>query len=120
MPTYETYAPTNTIDSDEESFFWCSRGPVAGDTFTVRLNEPFGVSRLRVLTGHQEHPSDIVYAGVLEVSVNGVDYEPVAEFSNGVAEVSFGPGTTRSLRAVRVRVVAPSPYWVVIREIVVE
>lgn len=120
MPTYETYAPTNAIDGDDESYFWSSRGAVAGDTFTVRLSEPLGVSGLRVHTGHREHPSDIVHAGVLEVSENGVDYVPVAEFSNGVAEVSFGPGTTRSLLAVRIRIVAPSPYWVAIREVVVE
>ncbi|GMV37448.1 MAG: hypothetical protein AMXMBFR61_19560 [Fimbriimonadales bacterium] len=120
LPTYETYAPTNAIDGDEESFFWCSRGPVEGDTFTIRLDQSMGVSRLKVLSGHREHSSDIVYAGVLEVSANGMDYEPVAEFSNGAAEVSFGPGTTRSLLAVRVRIVAPSPYWVTIREVVVE
>ncbi len=113
LPTHQDFVPESAFDGDETTFFWSSRPARAGDFFLVILESPLSGVDIRVITGHPDHPEDIVYRGVLEVTSDGQKFVPLAEFRQGVAVGS----PDIPLRGIRIRVTEDSRYWVLIREI---
>jgi hypothetical protein len=72
-----------------------------------------------MLTGHRDHPDDIVKNGVLEISTDGTNFEKIADFKkNGWGEASFD--SPRQVKAVRIRVTGDQNSWLIIRELTLE
>lgn len=117
MPVYEQHVPQFAFDEDLDTYFWCSRQSERGDFFTVVLDETVRPTEIHVWTGHKDHPDDYVAAGVLELSSDGVTFEPVAEFEKGNASHKV---SGRPVRAIRLRVTAPKQNWLCIREIQID
>jgi RNA polymerase sigma factor (sigma-70 family) len=86
------------FDGDSNTFFASARNATRADHFTLVLDQPVLVRSLAVLTG-RPNGADSLNAGMLEGSENGRDFEPLARFANGIAQVV----EVRRLRAVRVR-----------------
>jgi hypothetical protein len=117
LPAYLDHTPERAFDGSDDTFFWSMRGAQQGDTFTLMLDEPAALTRVRIATGHPEHADDYVHAGILEVSADGKTYTKAAEIAAADIDLTLDG---KELKAVRIRVTAGQPWWVIIREFAVE
>ena len=122
LQTYQDFGPVNAFDGARESWFWGNHhgeGIRAGDQFTITLENSKKVSHVAVLTGHRDHPDDVMQQGVVEISSDGTKFEQVAEFNKrGWGEAKFD--APREIRAVRIRATADQKGWLIVREVTVE
>jgi hypothetical protein len=89
------------------------------DYVTLVLDDFRMVAKVRVLTGHPGTSGrDILQRGVLEISLDGINFQRVAVFSGG--EALFSPESPMLLKSVRIQVTADQGDWLVLREIVLE
>jgi len=103
------------FDGNPLSCYASANNPTAADHFTLLFDKPVAVKSVSVQTGY---PNDswILTAGRLEVSVDGIAFEPLARFNKGVAQ---GNAAGRKLVAVRVRPEAQT-HPLVIREFTID
>ncbi len=122
LQTYEQFGPVNAFDGVRETYFRGTHvgGDVrAGDFFTIKLDTAFSAKRVAVLTGHRDHPDDILQSGVLEISTDGTTFEKIADFKkNGWGEANFD--SPRVVKAVRIRATGDQKSWLIIRELTLE
>jgi len=116
-PTYGEHAIANAFDSKDDTFFWSARAAQQGDTFTLVLDKPAALKRIHIATGHPEHADDYVHAGIIEVSADGRKFTTVAEIAKPDVDATLDG---KEIKAVRIRVAAGQPWWIIIREFVVE
>ena len=116
-PAYGEHVIAHAFDGKDETFFWSARPAQQGDTFTLVLSKPAAVKRIRIATGHPEHAEDYVHAGIVEISADGKKFTKAAEIGKPDVDVKLD-GT--KLQAIRIRITAGQPWWVIIREFVVE
>lgn len=104
------------LDGDLTSFFASARPAKSGDHFTVRFDRPVEVRTLRITTGRPD-AAERLETGHVEVSSDGQDYETVAQFKAGAAEVRF---SGRLILSVRIKPATDLLHPLVIREILVD
>ncbi len=114
LKTYQTFLPERAFDGNEQTYFWSAGETKSGDQFTLILDEATPLNELKVLTGAENTQQDRLYEGVLEVSDDGLKFERVAEFKDGIAIVQL---SGRVIKAVRIRCTKDQTQWLVIREI---
>lgn len=95
--------------------FWSQEPPKAGDHLTVWFDEAVVVNAVRLYTGSDICPKDVLESGLLEISTNGVEFESVAEVKGEFTSTTFEP---KSIQAIRVSVTADQTNRLAIREIV--
>lgn len=117
-PAYLKYVPDYVFDGSDETYFLGAASPAAGDAFTVTLEKPEAFKRVRALTDSPKFGGTSLREGVLEVSLDGATFAPVAEFKEGKAEGALDP--SRKVKAVRIRVTKSQPWWLAIRSITLE
>ncbi|MBA4187785.1 MAG: hypothetical protein C0467_07175 [Planctomycetaceae bacterium] len=103
------------FDGNPLSCYASANNPSAADHFTLLFDKPVAVKSVGVQTGY---PNDswILTAGQLEVSADGVVFEPLAGFKGGLARGNAGG---RKLVAVRVHPEAQT-HPLVIREFTID
>ena len=108
--------PERAFDGARETVYWANHGPRFGDTVTVIFEEAQTPGSVRCITGKNETGGggDRLHRGVLEISPDGKNWHRVAKFSQGFAEAELPAGTT--VKALRLRVTASQPEWLLIRE----
>jgi hypothetical protein len=118
LKTHEDYDPVRAFDGSRDSYFWGHHpdaGVKVGDQFTVTLEAPAEFESIKVITGQRDHKDDFLHSGVLEISSDGTNFEQVAEFKKGVADVDWK--AKKTIKAVRIRATADQEFWLTIREI---
>ncbi len=104
------------FDGDPETYFESKENPHATDQFTLVLDKPVAVTRVKVTTGKPDG-TDKLEAGVLQTSVDGKKFTEVAKFVGGSANFD---SKDQKVLAVRVQPTSDLSSPLVIREIVVE
>lgn len=107
--------------------FWSESGPRKGDFFRIQFISPQNISRIVVVSGTNEFPTDILYHAVLETSYSlnktnsCIDYKVIAHFTNGTVDISNVASmfNRQKLHCLQIRIVKPRPFWVLIKEIAV-
>jgi len=103
------------VDGDEHTFFSSDAAPGPDDFVGVDLGTPRSISRVWIDMGSTDSPNDIVYAGVVEYSIDGQNWQQAATVQNAAAvRVALSPRITA--RYVRLRVTAAQQFWVAVRE----
>ena len=104
------------FDGDPMTFFASATNPVASDHFTLALDRPVPVRSIVVFAGPPdggERPGQ----GSLEVSGDGLVFEEVAKFREGMARAE---PKDRPIRSIRIKPGPDLSHPLVIREIVID
>lgn len=117
MRPHGPYLPECAFDGKFVRSFWSAEPPKVGDALTVRFPEPLRAREVRVYTGSENAPDDVLDSGCIEVSQDGRAFREVGRASGRASRASFPP---IEIRAVRLRVVANQARRLAVREIVVE
>jgi hyaluronoglucosaminidase len=118
LPTYQTDAPANMVDGDDDTFFWSSRPPAPGDYVGVDLGSVQPVSTVSIHMGKPSSPSDYIHGGALEYSANGSTWISAGTYVNQADIEATLPSGTQA-RYVRLRDTGNQTNWVVVREFTV-
>lgn len=103
------------FDGDPNTYFASEKNATKDDHFTLTFDTSANVKSIRVLTGKPKG-GDSLSAGVLEVSVDGKQFEELAKFADGSAD-----GTPKAkVKAIRIRPTEDLKHALVIREISVD
>lgn len=106
------------FDADPNTYFASDRSAKKTDHFTLTFDGPVKAKSVSVLTGRPDG-TDALAAGVIELSADGVAFEPVAAtFEKGTATAALP--APRTVKAVRVRPVEDLKHPLVVREIAVD
>lgn len=117
LGNYQDYYPEFAFDGDPETFYWSDRGLVAGDHFTLVLDEPVELKRVTFLLGTDRYRQEYVHVGVLEVQDEAGEWTKVTDLNSARVEVEL-PG--KKIKAMRLRVGEPQRFWLIVREIEAE
>jgi hypothetical protein len=100
------------FDGNRDTSFTSEKKAAKDDHFTLRFEHPVLLNSASVIAGYlrTEH---LLQDGVLEVSGDGVMFEPVAKFSHGAAQMK---GSKEGIRAIRIRVTADCNQPLVVNE----
>jgi hypothetical protein len=104
------------FDGDADSYFTSVQNARRSDRFTLIFDKPVAVTSIAVTTGRPSG-EERLDSGTLEVSRDGKKFEPVAQFTDGVARAK--PGADK-LRAVRIKPAADLDHPLSIREFTIE
>ncbi|GAA5196413.1 hypothetical protein GCM10023322_65300 [Rugosimonospora acidiphila] len=118
MPTYQTNTPANMVDGDDNTFFWSSRPPVAGDYVGVDLGSVRPISAVSIHMSKPSSPTDYVVGGVLEYSADGSTWTAAGTYVNSPDVEATLPAGAQA-RYVRLRDTGNQSTWVVVREFTV-
>ena len=116
LPAWRPVHSNRRMSSDEQTLFVSNRGVGERDRFAVHFSRAIKLDRLEVATGRDDGTSKLT-SGVLEVSLDGVDYVDAAPFVSGQAKVQL---QSRAFRAIRIRPTAPQEARLVIRGVTFE
>ncbi|BDI32541.1 hypothetical protein CCAX7_45920 [Capsulimonas corticalis] len=98
MPSTAAHRPEMALDGDPKSYYKTVYGMDDGDTFLVLLSRPIPVRSLHILTGDAEG-QDGVTQGVVETSVDGVQFTKAAAFdANGAADAKLDGKLVEAIR----------------------
>jgi hexosaminidase len=102
------------FDGDENSSAVSNASLFAGDNLRLQLAGPRAFSSLEILSGDAEQAEDFPQAAVVEISQDGVNFQPLAEvFGNRILVDLSG----QSITALRVRITRSQDRWWRIREV---
>jgi hexosaminidase len=115
----EKNPPANAFDGKEETAY-CLHGatPSGATMMEIRFLSPRALTHVRITTGSEKYPKEIVKNAVVEISADGNAWKQIAAFDNGTAEAQF---PQQDAVSVRVRMTQGQFAWRTwVREIVVE
>jgi hypothetical protein len=104
------------FDGDPNTYFASADNARRSDHFTLVLDRPVAVTAITVTTGRPKG-GDRLDSGILESSVDGKQFEPLAQFTDGTATAR---PNGRKLRAIRIKPAVDLDHPLAIREIVIE
>jgi len=107
----ELHGAAMIFDGRNDSFFWSKGGLKKDDHLTMEFPWPIE-GDITVATG-RAGGEEILLDGVLDLSADGKEWDPAAEFFDGLASVTVPTGT----RFARIRVFAPQDDPLVIHEV---
>ncbi|QEL15585.1 sigma-70 family RNA polymerase sigma factor [Limnoglobus roseus] len=116
LPSRDGFIRQYAFDGNPLSCFMSATRPGAADHFTITFDAPVAVKSLRIQTGDPTGHGFLTN-GQLEVSDDGREFQPLGRFESGEAVAN---PNGRTVTAVRVRVTAPEPHALLIREITID
>ncbi len=105
LSTAGEFAIDRCVDNDESSYFWSNRGAKVGDYIQVDLGQVRPVYRILI----SQAPGDFVYKGKLQSSLDGKNFDDIAEVSSPSIDKKF---SARSMRYVRLFATAEQNNWI--------
>lgn len=118
MRTHDNHNLSLAFDGDEQTFFWTPAGPRENDNILITVPSNQTVSKISVKTGVVGHEGDKLEHGVIEISGDGLSFEPVAAFNDGKANVNFG--SPKNLKFIRIRATRGQGNWLTVSEITID
>ncbi|GAA3055392.1 discoidin domain-containing protein [Actinokineospora globicatena] len=121
VPTAQTayagHVPARMTDGDAATFYWSDGAPQPGTQFVLDLGRVRPVQGVAVAMGTADRPRDFLRSGVLEGSVDGVDWATVRQLPGlPTVTATLGPGS-RDVRYLRLRATAGQRHWLAVREV---
>jgi hypothetical protein len=117
LGNHQDYYPEFAFDGGPETFYWSDRGLVAGDHFTLLLDEASDLKKVTILLGTERYRQEYVHAGKLQVQGEDGSWTELAELNSARVEAKLPAGT---IKAIRLRVEEPQRFWLIVREIELE
>ncbi|GAA3009274.1 hypothetical protein GCM10010483_62790 [Actinokineospora diospyrosa] len=114
---YADHVPARMADGDTATFYWSGGAPRPGTQFVLDLGRVRPVEGVAVAMGTSSRPKDFLRAGVLEGSVDGVDWVTVRQLpGRATVTATLGPDP-RDVRYLRLRATAGQRHWLAVREV---
>ena len=90
------------LDDDFNTFYRSAANFDKGNSIVVKFAKSTRLNGIKVVTGQGNNGGgkEFITKGRLQISYDGQNFKDVAEFKNGVAEVSFKPVTIKAVRFV--------------------
>lgn len=117
MTPHGSYLPECAFDGKFVRSFWSEEPPRIGDTLTITLREPIKACQIRVHTGSENAPNDMLLSGTVEISTDGLNFRTVGKASGAQSQIEFEPA---EVRAVRLTVDANQETRLAVRELVIK
>lgn len=123
IPATRNFQPPYAFDGRETTSFISSRHIQEGDHFTLKLNAPEKLTKVRVLTG----PYNCRDAGkintlndgaLLQISTDGTTFTDVATFQDGIASAQWPQGQT--IKSIRILAQKSQPHKLALADIFIE
>jgi hypothetical protein len=108
LPTAKGNIRQFAFDGTNTTYFESARNAATDDHLTLTFDEPVWIRAVGLVSGRPDETDGLPNGGNLEVSSNGKDFRPL----DALGEEKFA----RSIKAVRVRVIADLAHPLVIRE----
>lgn len=123
IPATRNFQPPYAFDGRETTSFISSRHIQEGDYFTLILNAPERLSRVRVLTGpyfcrDAGKENALADGALLQISTDGTTFTDAATFRDGIATVQWPQGQT--VKSIRILTKKSQPHKLAIGDIFVE
>lgn len=117
---WEEHPVAAVIDGDP-STAWVSRfGPSEGSQVTVDLGRERPLSRVQVLQGGDgDAAEDHLHDGVLEVSADGANWQPLGRISQASVDLKAPAGTRARYLRLTAKDANPDGQWVQVNEVIV-
>ncbi|MBM7772798.1 hyaluronoglucosaminidase [Actinokineospora baliensis] len=114
---YADNVPARMADGDTATFYWSDGAPRPGAQFVLDLGRVRPVEEVAVAMGTSARPKDFLRSGVLEGSVDGVDWVTVRQLpGRATVTATLGPDP-RDVRYLRLRATAGQRHWLAVREV---
>ncbi|XP_053321427.1 alpha-1,3-mannosyl-glycoprotein 4-beta-N-acetylglucosaminyltransferase C [Spea bombifrons] len=125
MNVFENYEVSKAYSSTEE-YFW-AKSPSSGDFYHIIFEKPIKISRIKVNTGSEDRPNDILHHGTLEVGERLVGnkkvkkcttYLRLGDFNNGNFEMEdIDHKVLFNIDCIRILVTKNQIEWLIIKSI---
>lgn len=126
MDVFQKYDAAKAYSNAADEYFW-GKSPCTGDFFTVVFTGPTKLRRIKVVTGMEERPSDVLQHGALEVGQKVVQtkqgrlcssFVTLAEFKGGSVDVDdVHRKVGFDVECVRLVVSACQKEWLIIKTV---
>lgn len=111
------HAPAKMADYYRDTFFWSDRPVRKGDMVTITFAQPVALTRVECVSGMPNDPTrDILLAGELALSEDGLAFRKAADFAYGRAKAELPRKT--NVKAVRITVTGDQSTWLILRDLV--
>ena len=123
---YESYSPDQAY-SQGAGFFW-GRDPKKGQGIYIVFDNPQKLSQVKITSGSDKSPKDVIKSAVLEASDTLVsmdethaeckDYKEIGKFFGGTAEISgLGSKIETKTKCLRILLTENQAEWIIIPQI---
>lgn len=115
MGAYQHYRIDSITDADLSTQFWSNSSPRIDDVVGVELDEAQRVGNVQIYMGASQQSNDYVHNGVLEYSLDGVNWTKIADAGQSIINANVG----KKAKFIRIRVLGTQEYWLQVREFIV-
>ncbi|MEP4077239.1 beta-N-acetylhexosaminidase [Haloferula sp.] len=104
MAPWKSFVPEMAFDRSLYHYFWSEKPPVKGDKFSIELESPRSVGRVRVYSGQTNAEKHALKNAVLEISEDEVRFTQIGEFK-GQRKLAVNFDREKKIKVLRIRFV---------------
>lgn len=113
LEAYIDFTMDRAQDNDRQTFFWSNRSIREGDFVTLELPKASVVEKVEILQGEPSRPEDFIQDGVLEGSLDGLQWQQLASLKQPEEVIRLN---AKAMAFLRIRCLADQETRLLLRE----